>query len=717
MTAASMRICLVTDELYPFTSGGIGRLLHNIIRAAVEQTDHALVVLVPAEARIDAERFASYFGPRVRLRTVQLREGWAPTIEQGRCFPPAAAFTDSVWHAQSLDFARALIALEREGERFDVIEFPDHRGWAFCAIQEKRLGEHLQTSELVVRLHGTDGLQLRREPRAYHPELLGRFELERKALEDADAVVAPLDAVAQRYAEYYGFDATWRSRAHVEFPPVTEGLERKTERHQDLVFATQLQPVQRPDVFARAAVSFMRAHPEWVGCAVFACHLGDASYRAEIEKLIPADLAPRFVFGVSGAAERERHLANGIVVICSEDESLSLAAYEASALGARLVLNGACVAFGASSPFVAGTHCIQYDGTARGLVGAIERATQTELQPVPWRSAPLYAHRQTAQAPAVVVARDALPRVSVVITNFNLGKHLPETLASVRASDHPDVEVLIVDDASTEPADRELLRQVEQAAPGVRVIRNSGNLGLSASRNVGIEAATGQYVLPLDADDCLSPTFLSLAVRALERHAAFDVVVPSTAYFRSDEARRALSLTDFALFLGNVPTYGQVANRFSCATSLIRRSVFETFRYDETLPSFEDWDLYLRLANAGRRFLVTNDIHFFYRQRPDSMIKGISRERHQALIAELHKRLPPPARPGLRHSWAMVAPTQALLQELERETTQVRRELETKRELPLRHAVADSVNHALKQVPGVAPLLRLVKRPFRASDA
>ncbi len=80
---------------------------------------------------------------------------------------------------------------------------------------------------------------------------------------------------------------------------------------------------------------------------------------------------------------------------------------------------------------------------------------------------------------------------------------------------------------------------------------------------------------------------------------------------------------------------GLIANQLSSATALIRRSVFETVRYDERLPSYEDWDLYLRLAQSGHRFLVTNDVQFFYRQRKGSMISGVDRARHYLLLSRL----------------------------------------------------------------------------------
>jgi glycosyltransferase involved in cell wall biosynthesis len=177
-----------------------------------------------------------------------------------------------------------------------------------------------------------------------------------------------------------------------------------------------------------------------------------------------------------------------------------------------------------------------------------------------------------------------MPRVTVLITNFNLGRYLPETLASVAASSYPEIDVVLVDDASTDPFDHGVLAKPEAqdgAWRPIRVVRNAVNRGLPASRNVGLRHATGEYVLPLDADDCISSNVLEPAMQALERHPEFDVVVPTAGYFQTDEALGQREFCDFACFLGDAPSAALVANRISCATSLMRRSLFEHFRRNE----------------------------------------------------------------------------------------------------------------------------------------
>jgi glycosyltransferase involved in cell wall biosynthesis len=131
----------------------------------------------------------------------------------------------------------------------------------------------------------------------------------------------------------------------------------------------------------------------------------------------------------------------------------------------------------------------------------------------------------------------------VVITNYNLGAYLPETLRSVAQIDHSNLEVVLVDDCSTEELDRSLLLELRET-PDFRVVRNEVNRGLAASRNIGVRHASGEFVLPLDADDCLAPEFVGTAVRALLGHPEVGVVVPTAAYFDGDpHSRSACSAT------------------------------------------------------------------------------------------------------------------------------------------------------------------------------
>src|SRR6266567_1459774 len=96
-------------------------------------------------------------------------------------------------------------------------------------------------------------------------------------------------------------------------------------------------------------------------------------------------------------------------------------------------------------------------------------------------------------------------KLSVIIPCFNHGEYLPEAVASVTNLRRGDIELIVVDDGSTDERTREEMDKL--AVAGIKVVRQA-NKGLAAARNAGILASRGEYVLPLDADDRLRPGWI-----------------------------------------------------------------------------------------------------------------------------------------------------------------------------------------------------------------
>src|SRR5688500_459906 len=101
------------------------------------------------------------------------------------------------------------------------------------------------------------------------------------------------------------------------------------------------------------------------------------------------------------------------------------------------------------------------------------------------------------------------PLFSVVVTCFNDGLYIGEALQSIENSTYKNIEILIVDDYSTDSHTVETLTALEKS--GYTVIRKQANKGVSDSRNTGISRVKGNYILSLDADDHIHPTYLEKA--------------------------------------------------------------------------------------------------------------------------------------------------------------------------------------------------------------
>ena len=123
--------------------------------------------------------------------------------------------------------------------------------------------------------------------------------------------------------------------------------------------------------------------------------------------------------------------------------------------------------------------------------------------------------------------------VSVIVPAYNMQDYIAETLRSVLASDSPQLEVIVVDDGSTD-ATADVVRRFCEADERVRLLEQS-NGGACRARNLGISESRGEYVLPVDADDLISPSYIRLAAEILDTQPAVKAVFCQGAFFGERE--------------------------------------------------------------------------------------------------------------------------------------------------------------------------------------
>lgn len=206
------------------------------------------------------------------------------------------------------------------------------------------------------------------------------------------------------------------------------------------------------------------------------------------------------------------------------------------------------------------------------------------------------------------------PRVSVVIPVYNLGAFLPAAVDSVLAQSEQDFEIVIIDDGSTDP---ETIRAVDcyMGADRIRVLRTP-NRGVAHARNDAIAAASGTYILPLDADDLLAPQYLERTVPVLDREQEIGFVYTSVRVFGEYEAEWQAEPFDICTLLAR--------NLVGHATALFRKQVWNRVGgYDPAFHEapFEDWDFWIRVAAAGWPGHALAEPLVFYRKRPGSRLR------------------------------------------------------------------------------------------------
>jgi glycosyltransferase involved in cell wall biosynthesis len=211
----------------------------------------------------------------------------------------------------------------------------------------------------------------------------------------------------------------------------------------------------------------------------------------------------------------------------------------------------------------------------------------------------------------VVINKGLECAISVVIPCFNHGEFLPEAVASVQNAKRDDVELIVVDDGSTDERTRKEMDAL--AGRGIRVLRQD-NKGLAAARNAGIAASTGEYILPLDADNRVRLRFFERGKRILGSDRKVGVVYGDAQFIGERTGRWQVGPFDS----------GQLMRwNYIDACAIYRRKVWEQIGgYDGTMPvqGFEDWDFWLGALEYGWEFAYVPEILFDYRVAKESMI-------------------------------------------------------------------------------------------------
>jgi glycosyltransferase involved in cell wall biosynthesis len=199
------------------------------------------------------------------------------------------------------------------------------------------------------------------------------------------------------------------------------------------------------------------------------------------------------------------------------------------------------------------------------------------------------------------------PTVSVIIPAYNSATFLGQTLESALGQSHRSIEVIVVDDGST---DGTATIVAKEAAKDSRLIYlKQPNMGQAAARNAGLRHSRGSFVAFLDSDDLWHTNKLELQLQAAESHSA-DIIFTSASIF-SDDPRLKTTLHLFNRFIGSFTGQAmfdalfEVNNDICMSSALVRKEWMDLvgcFDINPHLLGCEDFEMWLRLARAGARF-------------------------------------------------------------------------------------------------------------------
>lgn len=206
-----------------------------------------------------------------------------------------------------------------------------------------------------------------------------------------------------------------------------------------------------------------------------------------------------------------------------------------------------------------------------------------------------------------------MPTVSVVIPTYNSARYLAEAVDSAVNQTFKDIEILVIDDGSTD----ETQNLVRRYGVAVRCIIQE-NKGVAVARNHGIDESRGRYVAFLDADDAWQPEKLEKELAALEGHGEFQachtamqIVDGRSLPFVVARRNDGVSTLEALLLRGNVVG--------TPSTVICRRLLFSKVgAFDPGLSQCADWDMWVRLATVTE-FLYLDEPLVNYRQHGSNM--------------------------------------------------------------------------------------------------
>lgn len=192
------------------------------------------------------------------------------------------------------------------------------------------------------------------------------------------------------------------------------------------------------------------------------------------------------------------------------------------------------------------------------------------------------------------------PKVSIVVPTFNRAHLLPRAISSILSQTFSDFEIIIVDDASTDNTS-EVVKTFKDSR--IKYIPLSKNGGGGYARNQGIKAAHGELVAFLDSDDEWMPEKLELQVAKLQESQNSHVSVVYCQGYEKNATRQIIS----SVVVKEGDVFDDLLKGWLPPTTSLfmvkRRALIEVGGFDESLPSSQDYDLWLSLAKANHHFI------------------------------------------------------------------------------------------------------------------
>jgi len=659
-----LNIWLLTTEYPPFHGGGISTYCYFTTQM-LSAAGHAVTVFIPDDSITDHAYTAGSPGIQL-IRFNSNRNGLHSSL--GYTARLSYAFADMV---------RLLI--EKEG-RPDVIEAQDYLGIAYYLTQFKQLGyPFLQDIPIVLTLHSPAFIYLEynRVPTFRFPDFW-TGEMEKQAIKAADLLISPTHFLVEEIQRY--IDISDKDTRVLANPYQTK--------------TTDIEPVPIAKVTSNKIVYYGKLSPQKGSFELLAYFkdLWDNGFEHALHIVGGTDIVfhpERQTMGQLGSKRYAKYIEKGllrlhgkiqprqikeylddahVILVPSIVDNLPYVVMEAMSLG-KIVL--ASRQGGQREMIEADVSGFLFDHKAPGSFASqlkkilslpeeeMQRISKNACQSIrenyafevirakkiailqeitnsvttsKTRSFPFLYQEAYQAITAPTINPDLQPGLlSVVIPYYNMGAYIEACIASVLSSTYKQLEILIINDGST---DADSIKKLQETSwpENVKVIHHK-NQGLALTRNEGARRATGPFLAFLDADDMVAPTYYEKAILALQQHENVFFAGAWVQYF--EESSRI-----WATFTPQ-PPYALVHNPVNSSGLVYKRAAFLTGGLNDKTVDYglEDYESVVSMLAHGFNGVVLPEVLFHYRVRQGSMFRNITREKllySNKYIAEKH---------------------------------------------------------------------------------
>lgn len=220
-------------------------------------------------------------------------------------------------------------------------------------------------------------------------------------------------------------------------------------------------------------------------------------------------------------------------------------------------------------------------------------------------------------------------KVSIIIPSYNSQDYLSRCLDSVVNQVYKNIEIIIVDDASTDKT-KEIIKKYADNDERIIPFYQTINKGVSASRNVGLRASTGEYIIFVDSDDSLTKDAVRRMIDISNKYNSdfvdsyhlLEYTKPNGKIVKFTEKKVPKKL----LVMGNVKENPKILNMTTYITGkLIRKNLLDGLEFDENLKRYEDMVFEHQVKTRVKNYVFMNKVVYIYYQRPNSLVNSLGK--------------------------------------------------------------------------------------------